>query len=312
MKGKKFPKNQKALLLILPLLAAVMVSGCTGSGTGVTIGNGMAILNWEPTYSSVESGDELQLRIRIQNQGEAIAKDVRAVLSGINLEDWNGRWARGEEIDIGDLLPPDSIQGTQGQVAQDTFDIVAPDLPKGTTQQYNPSIRIYYDYKTNAAKQITLVNENELKRLQDKGETISSTDTKTSAGPLKVTVTTGKFIKARESGSYYSNTFPITIDIQNVGGGVVSYQDHPEDDYKVDIDMDYPSSRLRLLDCKEVDDGYFTLWKGKDASITCNMQITYPPLSTEENNIKIYLDYEYYVDSRTTIAVTGNEEGYYY
>ncbi len=309
MKGKKFPKNQKALLLILPLLAVVAISGCTGTGsTGPTLGNGVAILNWEPTYSSVESGDRLQLRLKIQNQGEAVAQDVIAVLSGINLEDW-GTISSAEEINIDDLLAPDKAQGTQGGTDQETFDLEAPLLPKGTTQQYNPSVRVHYTYKTNAAKQIALVNENELKRLQDKGETVSSTDTITSAGPLKVTLTTGKFIKARESGSFYSNTFPITIDIQNIGGGVVSYKDIPEDDYKVYIDMEFPSSRLTLLDCKEIDDGFFTLWKGKDASITCKMQITNPPLTTEEENIRIHLDYDYYVDSRTTISVTGNEEG---
>ncbi|MCJ7816468.1 MAG: hypothetical protein MUP55_01300, partial [Candidatus Aenigmarchaeota archaeon] len=257
-------------------------------------------------------GDNLQLRIRIQNQGEVRADDVRAVLAGINIQDWKATWGRGEMIPIGYLLPPDRIQGTEGQTAQDIFDLTAPALPKGTTQQFSPQVRVYYKYKTTAVKSITLVNEQELRRLQDQGKTLSSTDTKTSAGPLKVTVTTGKFIKAREvSTSYFSNIFPITIDIQNIGGGVVSDKDRPQDDYKVNIRVDYPTNRLTILSCKELNDGYVTLWKGQDASITCNIQINSPPLTNEDENLKITLDYPYYIDSKTTITVTGTQEGFF-
>ncbi|MCJ7817086.1 MAG: hypothetical protein MUP55_04480, partial [Candidatus Aenigmarchaeota archaeon] len=51
MKGKQ-SKGMKTLLLILPLLAVVAISGCTGGQTGATFGNGVTILNWEPTFSS--------------------------------------------------------------------------------------------------------------------------------------------------------------------------------------------------------------------------------------------------------------------
>ena len=310
--AKQFPKNQKMLLLILPLLAVVAISGCT-QNTGPTFGNGVTILNWEPDFSSVESGDQLQLRVRIQNQGETTAQDVSAALAGINPEDWGLGGFQGEEIPFNDMDPPNRVQNTEGQIAQDTFDLIAPNLPKGTTQQYSPMVRVFYHYKTTVIKSITLVNENELRRLQDQGKTLSSTDTKTSAGPLSVTITTGKFIKARESGSLYSRVFPITIVITNVGGGVVSAQGTPQDDYMIDITKVQMPSRLSIVSgsCEEFDSGVVTLWKGQSASITCNIQINQPPLANEDENIGITLEYDYYIDRTTTITVTGIEEDYY-
>jgi len=316
MKGKQ-SKGMKTLLLILPLLGVVAISGCTQQ-TGPTFGNGVTILNWEPTYSSVESGDRLQLRIRVQNQGEVRAENVRAALAGINQEDWGLSLgfggSQGRLLGNGVLLPPDRIQNTDGQIGQDTFDMIAPKLPKGTTQQYSPQVRVYYSYKTTAIKSITLVNENELRRLQDQGKTLSSTDTKTSAGPLSVTITTGKFIKARESSpSAFSNIFPITIDITNSGGGVVSTENIPQNDYIIRITRPTLPSRLSIVSgsCKEIDQGYVTLWKGQTASITCNIQINQPPLTNEDENLKITFEYDYYIDRTTTITVTGNEQGYF-
>ncbi len=300
-------KELKLFLLLIPIFAVISISGCSNT-TGPTFGNGVSILNWEPTFSSVESGDNLQLRIRIQNQGEVTAKNVRAFLTGINIDEWG--FFGSNPSNFNELLPPDRVQGTEGQEKQDTFSLVAPRLPKGTTQTYSPQVRLYYDYKTTAVKAITLVNENELKRLQDQGQTLTSTDTKVSSGPLKVTVNTGKFIKARETGFLYTNKFPITIDIQNVGGGVVSYYNTPQDDYKVSVKLEFPS-RLTNLDCGTFFGNTIMLWKGQDASITCSVQISSPPLTTEEANIKVTLDYSYYIDRKTTVTVTGTDEGFF-
>jgi hypothetical protein len=307
MKAKHSP-NMKLFLLLVPLLGTVLISGCTTGGGGPTFGNGVVILNWEPTFSSVESNDNLQLRVRVQNQGEVTAKNVNAVLTGINVDEWG--FGAGNAINFYDLSPPDRIQNTAGQIKQETFNLVAPKIPKGTQQQYSPQVRVFYEYKTTAIKSITLVNENELRRLQDQGKTLSSTDTVTSAGPLKVTVNTGKFIKAREAGSYYSNTFPITIDIQNIGGGVVGRYNMPQDDYKVKVDIVFPS-RLTNVDCGTFLGNYITLWKGQDASISCNVRISNPPIASEDENIKITLEYGYYIDSKTTVTVTGTQEGWY-
>jgi hypothetical protein len=307
MKAK--PSSGAKLLLLIPILGTVLISGCITGGGGPTFGNGVVILNWEPTFSQVDSGDKLQLRLRVQNQGEAVAANVNPVLAGIDTSEWATSTAS-SFITNSNLLPPDRVQGTSGEIREKIFDLTAPRLPKGTTQQYSPQVRVFYDYRTTAIKSITLVNENELRRLQDQGKTLSSTDTKTSAGPLKVTVTTGKFIKAREA-SYYSNTFPITIDIQNTGGGVVGRYNMPQDDYKVGVDIKWPS-RLSpdAFACGNFANNVL-LWKGQSASITCNMRINSPPPTNEDANIQVILTYGYYVDSTTTITVVGQEQSFY-
>ncbi len=310
MKSKRSP-NLKLILLLIPIAAVVATSGCTGNSSGATFGTGVTILNWEPTFSAVESGDSLQFRIRVQNQGEVTANNVNAVITGITPEDWG---VSGNAANFATLVPPDRVRNTEGEIRQETFDAVAPNLPKGTTQTFTPQVRVFYSYTTTASKLITVVNEGELKRLQDKGQTLSSKDTVSSAGPLKVTVNAGKFIKAKEAGFSYSRTFPITIDIQNVGGGVVSSQGTSTNDYKIKNFQVTAPSRLSIS-CLNSGGFYgssIALWKGQTATVTCNVNIGQAPLASEEANIKVVLEYDYYIDSSTTVSVTGVDEGYGY
>ena len=57
--------------------------------------------------------------------------------------------------------------------------------------------------------------------------------------------------------------------------------------------------------------GDVTLWKGQDTTLTCQVQISTPPLATEEATIKVTLEYDYYTESKTAITVTGTDEGYW-
>ena len=312
---RKHSPNLKLLLLLIPIAAVVATSGCTGSG-GATFGNGVTILNWEPTFSSVESGDNVQFRARIQNQGEVQATSVSPVIIGISPEEWG--LAQQNAAGLFGLAPPDRVRNTEGEIRQDVFDSVAPRIPKGTTQTFTPQLRVYYQYTTTASKLITVVNEGELKRLQDKGQTLPSKDTVSSAGPLKVTVNAGKFIKAKDAGYSYSRQFPITIDIQNVGGGVVSTQSMSSssaNDYKIDsFNIIYPTSRLNI-NCPGASGSYYgngiTLWKGQTATVTCTVNIGQAPIASEEANLQVILQYHYYIDASTTVTVTGVDEGVY-
>ena len=305
-------QNRKIAFLILPLLAVVAISGCTGTSGGATFGPGVVILNWEPTFSAVEEGDNVQFRLRIQNQGEVLATAVDPQIIGITPEDWkmssySGYMAQGE------LVPPDRYRNTEGEIRQDTYDAEAPDLPRGTTQTFTPQIRVYYHYTTTASKLVTLVNDQELKRLQDKGQTLSSKDTISSSGPLKVTVNAGKFIKAKEMGGV-SREFPISIEIQNIGGGVVSTRGASMNDYEVEFDIPTTNSgRLNIGNCMAGGSAYggstVTLWKGQSATVTCTATISSSLLATEEVNMRIVLEYDYYIDASTSVTVTGNELG---
>jgi len=339
-------KNLKFLFLLVPLLGAMTISGCTTGTSGPTFGNGMVVLNWEPTFSSVESGDNLQLRVRVQNKGGTEALGVKAILTEISAKDWGITAVSGmtEEKLFGDMLPPNPTQNTDGAIKEAYFDAYAPALPEGVTQSYSPSVRVTYGYVTSAVKQMTLVNEQELRRLQDQGKTLPTGDIQTTAGPLKVTVNTGKFIKQRDvtaqpyGTSVASNIFPVTIVIENTGGGVVSplgrndisfsgiitgfgaLSGLTESDYLVYAMIEPPEGISIDSNCLEPNyiygsgtrsltggtiDGYVKLWKGQTASITCEMEIDDTLAASKNVNMKIYLAYYYYIDSTTTVTVTG-------
>ena len=294
----------KLLLLLVPIFAVVAISGCTQSNTPAS-GPGVVILNWEPTLSSVESGDPLQLRVKVQNQGTLLAQDVKAVLIGISVDEW-GLGAQ-TILPFGEMLPYNTVQQTAGETRQGTYDLVAPRLSKGTTLTYSPQVRVYYHYKTTAIKPITLVNDAELVRLQDQGKTLSSGDTQSSAGPLKVTMSTGKFIKTKDYG-FARNVFPINIVIQNTGGGVVSTMGVPQNDYLVNVKIEFPSRLTGDCGTGAFSGGNVQLWKGQDTTLTCNVQINSPPLASEEATIKVTLEYDYYTESKTSITVAGTED----
>jgi hypothetical protein len=324
MKAKNSP-NLKLLLLLIPLFGVVAISGCTNTTTGPTFGTGVTVLNWEPSLSSVESGDSLQLRLRIQNQGQMTAENVRAFLTGIVPGDW--QIASGSSTPIAALAalaPPDRFQNTAGETREVLVNAIAPELPKGTTQSFTPQVRVFYDYVTTGSKLVTLVNNQELQRLQDQGKTLSSKDTITSSGPLKVTINAGKFLKTETGVGGTSRVFPITIDIQNVGGGMMTTTNptggNPtvgNPDYTVSFLLGSSSNNIQFIPSSGMsgmsdpcgrNGGFVQLWKGQTASVTCNVQIVNPPLSTEDDNLIVTLGYTYYIDASTSVSVTGINE----
>jgi len=91
MIGKETPSALKLLVLILPVAAIIFVSGCTTGPTGIATGPGIVILDWAPDHASVESGDEVQLRLQVQNQGGEQADNVRGLITVISFgeDEWN-------------------------------------------------------------------------------------------------------------------------------------------------------------------------------------------------------------------------------
>jgi hypothetical protein len=316
-------------LLLLPVLAAiVMVSGCTDGNT-IAGGPGVFVLNWEPDFYSVYSGDEVKLRFRVQNQGGEQAQDVIATLHGITPEEWQATSLYGFrmnsfDVPVGNLNPQSPSYNTPGETFEDFFTLRAPQLPEGISQTYNPRIRVAYTYRTTATKPITLVNEDELRRLADSGMSLPTGLTSSSAGPLSVDITTGSAIKISEG----RRTFPISIRIYNMGGGVVSpregaiwsgYGTPSSDDYMVRMVIELPPG-LGFVTCSEfqgnIGDEFFgfgggaevMLWEGRDKTVNCELNVVTPPFASEQRTIKVALLYDYYVDAGTTITVQGTSQ----
>jgi hypothetical protein len=307
------PKNLKALLLAFPIVAVILVSGCTDGGSTISFGPGVQIVTWEPDLktTSYNSDDQVKLLLKIQNTGEYDARDVTAQLFGININDWGGIWSDYETL--GDLLAADEQYGTEGESKTHRWILDAPGLPKGTDLSYTPTVRVAYDYKTVAIKPITIVDRDELMRLIQDGRSIPGESTTYTHGPLSVQITTGNFVKTERRDPY----FPIHISVRNSGTGLVSEEGSygvggwDELDYPVDISVKLPST-MNIVGGQDCSSSGSTveMWQGDEAEITCEVAVDDVEISQKEV-IRVDVNYRYEIDASTTVRVIGEGQDYW-
>ncbi len=311
--AEKSPPGAKSLMFLLILSAVLLVSGCVTDG-GISYGKGVIITDFDSDFSSVQSGDDVILRVRVQNKGEMDAENVKAQIIGIDLDEWGTGFGWSEEKDLGTLLAADPTTSTEGQTKQAEWYLEAPDYPKNIKFTHTPEVRVSYDYKTTAFKPITLVDVDELRRIRDAGRTIPGGATKSSAGPLSVQIKTGNFIKTQD----YDDPFPLNIIITNdLTGNVIEgsgyYGGWGYEDYtspvKVTITLP-PGMSLESSEGCSTSGEWVNLFRGRDHLLTCEIRIDTPPEYKVEKFIQVELEYRYYVDASTTIEVIGTEEGW--
>jgi len=304
-------RNMKFLILLLPILAVVAVSGCT-SGGGIGTGNGIVIEVFEPTLSSVYSDQEVGLILKIENRGEARAEDIYAEIFGININDWNAD----EQKNLDDLLGVDSLNNVLGGTRQVQWtDMRAPQLTEGQIFTYRPKVRVSYDYATSAIKPITIVDKDEIIRLIQEGESIPSGITTYTSGPLSVAITTGQYVIGDFQSDYTFNLHIRITDLWWGSNGRVVYDDYggygdSDDLYPFEIMIDLPDD----LDFRSYTPGCSSGWDDMSlatdgtAEITCELEVSDAPDIMVDDLIRVDLRYRFAVDASTTIKVTGTEQ----
>jgi hypothetical protein len=303
----------KPLMFLLTLSAVVLVSGCTDQG-GVSYGKGVVITDFDSDFSSLQSGEDLTLRLRVQNQGEADAENVKAQIIGIDLDEWGTGFGWSEEEDLGTLIAADPTTNTEGQMKQAEWYLEAPDYPENIKFTHTPEVRVTYDYTTTALKSITLVDVDELRRIRDAGKTIPGGATQSSAGPLSVQIKTGDFVKTQQ----LKDPFPLNIIIRNDQTGYVLegdgyYGGWGADEYSspVKVTITLPSGMsLEPGEGCSTSGEWVNLFRGKEHMLTCEISIDDPPEVKVEKYIQVDLEYTYAVDASTTVEVVGTEEGW--
>lgn len=313
-------KFKSGILLILPMVAVVLISGCVQWGGTVAAGDGVVIWGFEPDIlGTYYSGDSVKLQLRIQNMGEVRATQVEAELAGIDVTEWAAFGATFYK-NIADMTPYDSETNTPGAEKIVIWNLEAPELAKGIDITYEPIVKVSYDYKTIAQKPITIVAEDELRRIQQQGGSLPSKITIYTGGPLSVYVKTRDYVKTTEEfGSY--DVFPISIDITNTYGGYVIPDSFggfggfgEEYIYPVQVRITPPAGTDFVHSGFFGDDDCTTgtitkdLWKGYDATITCELMVTNPPTYREERYLKVELEYRYQTEAITQIPVRGVRE----
>ena len=303
MSGKNILKK---LTLILPLLTVVFVSGCTGNGGTVSFGNGVIIQAWEPDFSSLESEETVTFYLKIQNQGESLAENVEALIMGIDASEWS---IKDGEYDFDDMIAPDIVASTPGEIKTKYYKGEAPELLSSARVDYAPIVRVSYDYSTKVNKPITVVDITELRAIMREGGSIPSKETSYTAGPLSVDIITGKYAKTDAE----DPEFPLTIVITNTlwgsnGARVVATRSSPKlFQFPVKLDVDVSGSGS--VDCNTEND-WVDLWASpgqpNQIEVTCILELEPADEGTRvERLITADLTYRYQIDATTSVTVTG-------
>jgi len=305
----------KSIPLFSLVFCLVLISGCIGPQA--TSERGIVIENFLSNPSEMYSGEHFDLQLMIRNTGSVDARNVRFDLFNIGATYAD----KGLEISckpecaevIERLLAPDPHAGTTGESKTCIWKCSTPeDIPRNAKITFNPNIRVFYDYEGNIVKSVTIVSEDELKSTQVQGKPLPSETTSLTGGPIKLGIHVRSPVKYIKDADKVE--FPISISIENSGGGVPCYPScsEPENWDKVFLEMD-PQSGINLKDC---DVGMFNevdLWEGRERTVVCDGEISlfsvtgdrWGGINILQKTLKIKATYEYFTDSTTSLTVTG-------
>ncbi|MBL7205966.1 MAG: hypothetical protein ISS36_00025 [Candidatus Aenigmarchaeota archaeon] len=291
---------KKKISLSIIILAIVFVSGCVqipggfGGGSG-----GVAIESFEPDFSTVYSGEQIQLRLLLRNTGSRDATNVRTTLTIF-----------GESNDFcneAKLLAADPEMGISGETKSCTYTVEsgAPELPEKLSVTYTPSVRVEYGYSTVTVKSIAVGSYQELRKIKDIGGTIPTETITSTKSPVSLNIIAKGPVRVYDD----STVFPMEIVVSNTGGGVVCNGDcNAEDNWnEIDVVIEPISDIINIENCDTVEE--ISLFKGKSNTIGCKLRIDEPDtLGAIEALIKASAKYNYFVDASTQIKVTGIED----
>jgi hypothetical protein len=331
------------------ILLLVLVSGCATTSTKVESGSGVVIKDYSISFPELYSGECADFGALIKNTGSVKAEKVFAEIIGLDYDwydkskiAWNtgcksqdgGPWKDWEK-DANEpecrfmayssggytvsLLPPDPAMGTDGQSRACTWTYKVPKIPDETTITYKPVLRVYYKYRTDVIKAITLLSEEEMKNLVKQGKTLSADTQSSTSSPVSLDVVTSTPIRT------YADRieFPITVNINNAGGGMVCSgrgtfdswdkiedcrpSQKPEEAWNrmwVELEAD---KEIRLSqECQGKID--ITLYQGKSNSITCTATVNSRDLPSTyvQKMVKVHAYYNYLLDREIEITVHGS------
>jgi len=302
----------KKYILTFFLVLAILLSGCSeipdfgsfGGGNGGSDSRmGLVINTFEPDIRQKYSAEPTVFRVKLQNTGSETAFDVEARLTNIDeFQSYSHPTKRFQKI------PPKTTTAT-GEAPEVTWswDLDAPVVPKGTKITFKPRLQIIYTYKTDTVRSITVMPEIELREYTDSGKPFPSDIVSKSTGPVSLDVDIKGPIRHYQS----KITFPISLIVQNVGGGIVCREectDHERDYNRIDLFLE--TRDVRLKDC-ELDNIRLT---DNRATVVCNAEIDDSiffgliQMGTKQvtkKNIRFNIVYTYITDKVTTIEVMG-------
>ncbi len=304
------------LFVLFGILLVLAVSGCVGGGGGGTTATGgsVAITSFAADETSAEGNQKVTLTLDVKNQGDSKATSVQVQLLNLDLACDTGicpstptQWglASGQKNDIiADLKVV--APGEEAVAKSKTWRVQAPQLPANMKQSYSATARVSYDYSTATSRQITLVTEDEYKRLKDAGQTLPIHTAVSSTGPVGIDVKVKEPVRIEE----VSETFTLVISLSNLAGGTpfVGTNSNDATGWKnVGLKLTLPVG-LRMAetgDCANLIAGTTAeLVKGQTYTISCEVSADKPTVSVDKT-VLVTATYGYFTDATATISVTG-------
>ncbi|HIK01974.1 TPA: hypothetical protein H1008_02565 [archaeon] len=220
--------KSKLLLTILIISLALSISGCTdivdkfplpteeaevsSAGFGKSLTYGIIIRDFSPSQLSVDSGDEVELGLDIENVGAHDAENIAINLfqkSGFSIVSENS-------VSATSLLSPDLKFEQPGERLYSYWVMAAPSV--SVNQQKFLKARISYDYSSLATSNIHLVSRD---IYNEQGPGAFSIQSTTSSAPVSFAIYDVPPIKVSSS-PLGSVDVSLNIVIRNTGSGSVS------------------------------------------------------------------------------------------
>ena len=304
---------RRELFTLIFLLGVALVSGCISQKKGeIPTGNGIIIKDFYFDYSPIYANDSIGLNLEVQNIGGGKGYVKKVTVFGVDYQSGSSgslKWGLpADETFILDesspelpvpLAPPDPTTGFEGESWSYSWTPIAPGGIK-TPTNFDFQVRVEYNYSTTYTGTIRIIESSYLKTLtpeeRDKlikeGGVIESV---TTGGPMSVSAASGRHFIVQQPGTQERT---IRFKVTNVGSGYPFDQtlDNTENLYKVRI-VDH----VGLKDC----DSDFRMSRGKTGTFSCKIEVpgTDTLVNKMDKKFSITLEYDYYVDSSTSITV---------
>jgi len=296
-------------LLVLPVMAVVLASGCTipGMGTAIAGGKGIVVESFEPDFNQIYSTESVQLSLKLRNAGSVDGELKSIQITGV---DWSGQNDFGGSTGTGScskiygkMLPAVPSKGMTGETKSCTIELKPRqgEVLDGLSVTFYPVARVMYHYSTSTAKSITMGTSQELRAVMNNGGTLPADTVSTTSGPLAIDVISKSPVRVSDAGV----DFPIEIHVSNVGGGIPCTDcSDAQNWYKVKLNVNNPEG-LSFAD-STCEGGDITLWRGKDNTIGCKIHADASSVAGRvQKIITVTADYDYITDAQTSVTVTG-------
>ncbi|MBS3056197.1 MAG: hypothetical protein J4473_02050 [Candidatus Aenigmarchaeota archaeon] len=292
------------ILMIISLL--VLTAACTQKRpVKIDEDNGLVINSFYSTVLEMDSREQFDVVMEVENVGGTTANGIEATLSGVN---WLNDGITPKLMPL--LRPPE--KGVPGDFYQVEWPLSAPILKEGITKEFRLIGRAEFEYSSNSITNIQALSKEEFRRRAIKQQTIEQTlDTTNTMGPLKVAIS-GKTPIIVESEDKF-NRYSYRITITNVGEGVPITVDNKDGVLNGDMKVSGPAT---ISECFGQNGGgktirfEVTLRQGESATKSCVLTISKGTWGNKFEDVvtmEFSFNYHYYVTKELSIVVHGRE-----